>query len=305
MKRGFYLTSIFLILLISLASAGLFDFTKTGKASFGNQDVRINVVGTNPPIIDQPSASISAQNPTEAGITQVDFNVVVTDIDGVANIVDSSLIARVSRGAVTRTATCINPTNIDSDTKSYNCTTDMQYYDSAGGWDLYVGILDQEANNGTRTINPFFNYNTLYAMQVPLSPSTLEWPSLSTGASNTLSNNDPTTVTNTGNYAGNIFITGYDLQGETNGAEIIPANLFSVDSATGGVPSSECNVGITAVPLGADATKIDTGINANPGQSGANIANVYYCITSVPFVSSQAYSTSIRGPAFSWTVSYQ
>lgn len=284
-----------------MISASFFDiFKETGKASSGSQGVSVVVAGTNAPTIDQPSASIANQNPTESGITVVNFQVVVTDLDGVANIDDTSLIARVSRGATTRTATCINPTNIDADTRSYDCTINMQYFDEAGAWDFYAEIQDQENNLGTRTILGYFTYTLLMAMQVPLSPPTLNWPSLTPGATNVLSNNDPTVVTNTGNYAGNIWVTAYNLEGETTPGEFILATSFSVDSLTGGVPPSECNVGVTAIALGPEATAVDTGVNANRGGS----ANVYYCITSVPFVPSQTYSTSIRGPAFSWVVSY-
>ncbi|MBI2044606.1 hypothetical protein HYT23_00955 [Candidatus Pacearchaeota archaeon] len=307
MKRelNVVLSFVVVVLMLSLASANIFDlFKSSGKASFGSQDVSVTVAGTNAPTIDQPNAAIANQNPTEGTTTAVAFQVVVTDLDGVANIDDSSLIARVSRGATTRTATCINPTNVDADTRSYDCTINMQYYDENGEWDFYGEIKDQETNTGTRTVVPYFTYTLLTSMQVPLSPATLSWPSLSPSASNVLSNNDPTNVVNTGNYNGNVFLQAYYLQGETTPAESIPVNVFSVDSATGGIPPSECDIGVTAVQLGpADGNTVDTGISSNKGNPSG--ANVYYCITSVPSVSSQVYSTSTRGAGFSWRISYQ
>ncbi|MBI3623581.1 hypothetical protein HY212_05905 [Candidatus Pacearchaeota archaeon] len=308
MKRGLSMILGFVIVvsMISFVSASFFSnlFKPSGQASFGSQDVSVTVAGTNAPTIDQPSAAIANQNPTEGTTTAVAFQVVVTDLDGVANINDASLIARVSRGATTRTATCINPTNVDSDTRSYDCTVNMQYYDDNGAWDFYGEIKDQETNTGTRTVVPYLTYNLLTSMQVPLSPATLGWPSLSPGASNVLSNNDPTNVVNTGNYNGNVFLQAYYLQGQTTSSEIIPVNVFSVDSATGGAPPSECDVGVTAVQLGpADGNTVDTGISSNKGNPSG--ANVYYCITSVPLVSSQIYSTSTRGAGFSWRISYQ
>jgi hypothetical protein len=302
-RKGVYFAGFVLgVLLISLVSAGIFDSLKgTGKASYGNQDVSIRVQGTNPPTID-PISSIANQNPFENGIRTVTFNFSVTDPDGVANLNDSSIIARVSRGATIITASCNPGGNVDFDTRRYLCSVDMQYYNSAGAWDLYVEAKDQEANVGSRTVTGFFIYTLYIGMNVPLSPASLNWPNLAPGQTNVLSNNDPTIVTNTGNYAGNIFITAYDLQGETTGTEYILASSFSVDSATGGIPPSECNIGSTAVAL-SNGTSVDTGIGANPGLAGS--ANIYYCVTSVPLVSSQIYSTSIRGPAYAWTIAYQ
>ena len=308
MKKGLsvILSFVVVILMISFVSANIFDlFKETGKASFGNQNVQVTVAGTSAPTMDQPSVAIVNQDPIENGLKPVLFQVVVTDLDGVANINDASLIARVSRGATIRTAVCINPTNVDADTRSYACTVNMQYYDEVGAWDFYGEIKDQELNVGSRSILGYFTYNILSSMQVPLVPATLSWLPLNPGALNVLSNNDPTFVINTGNYNGNVFLQAYYLQGQTTPSETIPVNVFSVDSATGGVPpADECDVGVTAIRLGPlDGNTVDTGISSSRGNPSG--ANVYYCITSVPLVSSQTYSTTTRGAGFSWRISYQ
>lgn len=296
--------SLIILLSICFVSAGFLDniFNPSGKASSDTQDVSVSVAGTHIPSIDEPSASIAAVTPSENNTVAVDFTVVVTDLDGVANIVDSTLLAQVSRGATMRTATCINPTDIDADSRSYDCSIDMNYYDEAGNWDLYVEVEDQETKVGSVNLLAYFTYNLLAAMEVPLSPSNLIWDTLTPGAINQNSTNDPTVVTNMGNYAGTITLTAYDLEGETTAGEFIPASDFSVGSTTGGATPAECDVGVTAVALGGDGNPVDTLINANPGPVG--VANIYYCITSVPFVSSQVYSTSTRGPAYAWVVSY-
>lgn len=308
MKKGLsvILSFVVVVLMISFVSASLFSdlFKETGQASFGDQEVSVVVAGTNAPTVDQPNVAIANKNPTEDTTTEVSFQVVVTDLDGVANINDASLIARVSRGATIRTATCINPTDVDADTRSYACTINMQYYDEVGAWDFYGEIKDQELGTGIMNLAGYFTYTPLISMQTPLLPSPLNWPPLNPGATNVLSSNHPTVVRNTGNYNGNLFLQAYYLQGVTTPSETIPVNVFSVDSATGGVPPSECNVGVTATQLGpADGNTVDTGISSNRGNPIG--ANVYYCITSVPSVSSQTYSTTTRGVGFSWRISYQ
>jgi hypothetical protein len=300
MKREVIISGIVLILLISIASAGIWDSVK--KVITGNpvgpqsQNVSVTVAGTHLPTIDEPSAAIAAQIPTENGITTVTFNVDVSDDDYVANIVDSSLLVQVSRGAIIKTATCGSSTNLDLNTKRFSCTINMNYYDEAGTWDFYAEIRDQESNLATKSIISYFVYNLLPSFSAPLTPSSLTWPSLTPGGLNINSSNDPTIVTNTGNYRGNIKIQAYNLVGETNNLENIPATAFSVSGTSG----SECTAGVA---LGPDsAPSVDTSIYANPGVSGSNTASIYYCITSVPTVSSQVYSTTARGQ--SWTVSY-
>jgi len=130
-----------------------------------------------------------------------------------------------------------------------------------------------------------------------ISPLTLTWPSLMTGAINQNSSNHPTIINNTGNFNGFVAITAYDLKGETSSNEAIPASSFSV-----GANGLQCTSGITLT----NSSVRSTGISSNPGNlslgGGAGQANIYYCIPLVPSVSSQIYSTKTFG---SWTVTYQ
>ncbi len=297
MKRGMYVVAILFVFSISLISAGIFSdiFKTSGKASSAEQNVSVTVQGTNAPTISyvEDINGGAAVMPWEGSTVNVIFQVRVSDADGVSNIDDSSVQTQFTRGSTTRSGSCVWQNDVDATTANYTCTVTMNYYDEAGDWNVEVTAQDQEANSAADS-SEIFTYSELKAFSTPLAPSSLSWPSLTPGASNQLSNNDPTTVTNTGNYRGNIIITGYNLVGESNSAENIPSTAFSVASTSG----SEC----TGTALQSDGTVTDTGIYASPGPTGSNNAYIYYCLTSVPIVSSQTYSTSARGQ--SWVISY-
>jgi len=286
------LSALTVLMLISLVSGGLFD-KSTGKASDAPQDVAVTVQGINSPIVSFVE-NFSSADPTEFGITTVVFETHVYDPDGVGNINDSSVNAEFSFGATTRSGSCTYDEDLDSFTANYSCSVDMTYYDEASSnWNINVSALDQEANYAENT-SMGFTYTELKAFDTPLTPSQLSWPALAPAATNQNATNDPTVVNNTGNYNGNIYITAYDLVGQTTSTENISANNFSVSGTSG----LEC----TGAALGPDGGDADTSIAANPGPAGSNLADIYYCIPTVPVVSSQVYSTTARGQ--SWVVRY-
>ena len=299
----YFVVSIFIIIaLASFTSANVFDslkelFSGTGQASSGPQNVSVQVAGVNFPTVSFVQNINGGANviPIENGIRNVVFSAQVTDADGVGNINDSSVDAEFRRGIVTRIGNCSLQSDLNANTANYSCSVNMFYYDGIGSWTANVSARDQESNYAENT-SELFTYQELKAFIVPLSPSTLNWPILTPGAVNRNSSNDPTFVNNTGNYAGNIFLTGFDLVGQTNPSENISINRFNVSGTSG----SECTGGVSLGPN--DGNSANTLIPTNPGPSGGS--SVYYCITSVPIVSSQVYSTSIRGPAFSWIIFY-
>jgi hypothetical protein len=296
MKRGkliFYF--VLLVAVISLASAGIGDWFGTGRASDAPQDVSVTVTGANSPevIYVEDINGGAGVDPVEYGVTSINLEIRVYDADGVGNIDDSSIIALFTRGAVTRTGPCIWSTDIDAYTANYSCSVNMYYYHEAGTWNVNASARDQE-NNYAENTSEIFTYLELKAFDTPLSPAELNWPPLVQGASNQNASNDPTLVNNTGNYAGSIYIAAYDLVGEDNPAENISATDFTVAGSSG----PECS----GSALGPDGVNNDTGIAANPGPEGSNLAYIYYCIPSVPTVSSQTYSTTARGE--SWFVRY-
>jgi len=303
-KRGkkLILMSIFLVLVIlittSLVSADLFKWFKetiTGRASSQSQSVSVTISGVNQAVIELVGP-IGNINPQEKQSVTIFFNVTVYDPDGVADINDSSVNAtfwvggdKVSR----RSSTCPHLVDLDAYRANYTCNITMWYFDQNQVYNVSVQANDY--GNRTYALNTTtFTYNELKAMVI--SPTTITWAALVPGATNQKSNNDPLIVNNTGNYNGTIKITGVDLQGETTPTEILGVgNFTAADNDT-----DVCSAGTTLVH---NSQITITGTNSNPGNlsSSGGTEEIYYCIATVPAISSQVYSTTGGGP---WTIAF-
>lgn len=287
---------VLVVLMTSFVSAGFFDFLNpSGRAADAPQNVSVTIAGANTPVVNfvENINGGSGVSPLEYTIKTVSFETHVYDQDGVGNINDSAVSARFTFGTTTRSGSCAPQADIDGFTANYTCSINMNYYDSSGSWTTNVSAKDVENNYADNT-SEIFSYSILKSFAVPLSPSSLSFPTLVPGAANQNASNDPTIVNNTGNYNGNIFINSSDLVGQVISSEKLSANRFNVSGSSG----SEC----TGIGLGPDSALTNTLISANPGPPGSNLANIYYCIPSVPFISSQTYSTIARGQ--SWIVTY-
>ena len=292
-REGYLIFAIILLLSMTVISAGIFDFFKTGKASSAPQNVSVSVVGANAVIITVPPAS---GTPNEFGSRTIIFDVNVTDPDGVSDINTTSVRYEITKVAqTTKTGNCPYQNIVNSTTSNFTCTTVLWYYEADGAWNIRVegkDIGNTTLMNGTNTLT----YGSLNAFL--MSPSSISWPGVTTGGANQQANNDPTIINNTGNYVSTISIIGINLIGEAIQSEMIPANNFTAGPSTGG---AECS----ATPLVNGSSVVIAGSSSNPGNisagGGAGQANIYYCIPSVPLVSSQIYSTNQGG---SWTVSY-
>ena len=305
-KKNFW--SVFSVLtvlvLISFVSAGPFDWI-TGQASSQETNVSVTIQGTNPTVIQVFNESLGAVSPTEANTTLVSFEVLVSDADGVNDIVDSSVTVNFSRAGeeLRLNATCQFVADVDSTTANYTCAADMFWYDEAGAWTISVGAND--TGNGTFQYNTTqsFTYSELKALVI--SPAALTWATLSTGAVNQSSSNDPTVINNTGNFNGTINLTGINILGETNNSDFIDVANFTTALFTGS--NAECAVANgdnVTVLTNATAVVVNSSV-ANRGNftagTGAGQEDFYYCIPVVPTVPSQTYSTTAGG---AWTILY-
>lgn len=286
MRKGVYVLSLVLLVLsISLISAGLTDFWNsiTGNVPQQSQNVSVGVVGANPVSISVPQITAI---PNESTLTTVVFTVNVTDLDGFNDINDSTVFPEISDGVTFRTGSCSWIDDMNSTTANYSCSVIMWYFDAPTpdtSWTTRVQATDRgnlTLMNGTAT----FIYQPLQAMVI--SPAQISWLSVIPGALIQGASDDPTIISNTGNYNGSVVVTGYNLIGQDNPTESIPANNFTVSSSSG----TECS----GTPLinGVDASI--SGSNSNPGNlsAGGGLSNLYYCIPLVPSVSSQTYSTT-------------
>jgi hypothetical protein len=176
----------------------------------------------------------------------------------------------------------------------------MQYFDLPGSWN--ISVRGRDLGNGSYAYNQstYFSYNQLKALVI--SPDLITWPSVDAGSLNQTSNNDPTTINNTGNYNGTLAMTAYNLLGETNSSDSIPAANMSVGIATGSL--EECGIATSDLMVNATQNTITSSVS-NPGNlsagGGVGQEQIYYCIRQVPDISSQTYSTLNGG---SWVVAY-
>jgi hypothetical protein len=290
-----------IVLMSCIVSAGFFDmFDKiTGRATSQPTNVSVAVAGTTKAQVTYVS-TISNVDLNESSYKAVTFNTHMYDADGVSDLNDTSVSANFSRTgeALRETSLCTLQNDVDGYTANYSCSINMWYWDGAGTWNITV--RGKDIGNGSYAYNTttYFTVNQLKAMVV--SPAALTWPTVSSGAENQTSNNDPTTINNTGNYNGTIDLTAIDLYGETSPSQKIPANNFTTGLTTSGA-NPEC---IATVLVNGSVATI-TGSVANRGNlsagSGAGQEEFYYCIPKVPLISSQTYSTSQGG---SWTIAY-
>jgi len=187
-------------------------------------------------------------DPTENDVTSISISFIANDVDGVADLNDTSAQVSVSKGATTRTNTSCSVLDLNSTGANYTCGIDMQYYDDAGTWTVNVSVKDngtELAYNDTET----FTYNSLKAMQ--LLNITLAFGNISIGAGTT--SHDINTK-NTGNVQFDVNMTGANL---VNGSYTIPANDMNWDIDSD--PSDGTNVTTTSqqVLAGLSGSDID------------------------------------------------
>jgi len=303
------ITIFIVILFISPANAGLFDWFKktiTGRAPTQDQNVSVTVTGLNNVTISIQNESLngSAIDPAEDTNKTFRFDVWVADADGVTDINDTSVQANFTRnGEATRAdALCTLSGDINSTTANYSCIIQMEYFDDAGDWNITARATDLGSTVFFTDIKTF-QYNQLTALKI--SPFSLTFDAVQPGDFNVTSNNDPTFINNTGNFnvtTGNIQINALNLHGVTDSTAFIPIANFTVGLTTGGASPAEC--GGTALVNGSA-----TGIGSSQLPRGNHSVNdnstaqetLFYCIIHVPFdLTSQAYDSSAAG---SWVIS--
>ena len=216
----------------------------TGMASSRTTNVSVTLGNAAPTVeaIVSGGYTIAAQSVTENGITELRANFLVTDPDGTGDLNDTTANLTLIRssapwanGNISANTTCYANADVDSDTANYTCVVQMQYWFSAGAWNLTAGIRDNSSAPSSNTTNFTLQETTA----IVISPVSITFASITIGQANVTSNNDPIVVNNTANddiTAGNVRATGIDLIGEVNRNFTIGANNFTIDVDTGGSP---------------------------------------------------------------------
>jgi hypothetical protein len=302
MKRGrIILVFIMALLLISLVSAGLIDSIKkaiTGHATNQPTNVSVTVTGTTAVNLTVDNSTLTGGvNPTEGASTTSEVFVTVCDPDGVNDIDDSSVTGSFSKaGETTRTnSSCNLIGDLDAYCANFTCEVTTWYWDGAGEWTINVTASD--LGNASTIYNDSFTFTMNQLKAMVIYPSQINWTAISPGTSDAKADNDPTIVNNTGNFDGTLNVTGLDLYGDT-----VTTEKFGVDNFTSGI-ADDCTG--SGVYLANNSQVLITSSDSNPGNlsagAGAGQEQLYYCIPTVPTISSQQYSTNILG---SWIVSY-
>ena len=285
-KRGknkliFIIIIAILILISALVIQNIFK-KDIGLSPSQPTQVRVGVGNANPSITNLQAIPNVNLNPSPS-TTSVSVVFTARDSNGADDLVDSSASAQFTNaGEPTRTGTCTVQSSASKE-KTYQCPVSMNYFDKSGSWTVTVSAADTQS--ATATSSSTFTVNLL--RDISINPTAINFPSVAPGQTNVLST-EQTTIINNGNFVappGTISALSYDLIGETNPAENIPAANFKIAKSSVDV----CGLGDSLV---ATAQTTLTSSTLPRGASGSNTETISYCLTSVPEISSQFYSAT-------------
>ncbi|MBU0894751.1 MAG: sigma-70 region 4 domain-containing protein [Nanoarchaeota archaeon] len=261
-------------------------FTKNPTSPY----LEINHGANDPPIITITSVDTNNQvDLIPASTTPVEIIFDVTDPNGYTDIDDSSVSISYDYdlgGEVTRNNfNCPAPTNNGLNTKTFTCTVDMEYYDAAGYWTATIDISDF---SGPSTGQDTHQFTVNFLRAISLNPGTITFPPIFPGQTN-INSAQNTNIINEGNFEipedSKLQITSQALIGQSNPLENISGNNFRVVEESIGNP---CVLGTQL----SETIPIDiSGITLSRLPPGSYV-NISYCLTSVPSISSQDYSTT-------------
>ncbi len=301
-KRGikFIFLFIIIILTISLVSAGLLgDFLKkltiTGKADSANVALSITVTSGSAPIIlkiyNESMTDVSSGTNEGPTATYVIIKFNASDSDGIANLNNATAKINFSRtGESTRENTsCLFVAGQSSaNSANYTCNITMWWFDSPGIWDISAYIADLNSNIAYNHTSKNFTVGTTDGIKA--NQTSLTWPSISPGATNTEAN-EFIGINNTGNRARSVYVNASDLIGASNANYALGASNFSAKNAAGCEGTALVNrtdTNITSITVLADGN-----YTLNDGTAQKNL---YICLeTSNANLIAQSYTTAALG----------
>ena len=305
-----YFTFLFIfILVIALFSVGYFSGFLGRITGLDTKTVAVNITIGAFSITTILNGTLSSTLNSGPNPTSYIINFTAYDAAGSAYVNDTtSTINLTMSGEVTRSNTTCSRYQSSTNYVNYTCNITMFWYDSAGGWYINASVKDNYSNiavNGS--INLTIGANTAFAM----SPSSLNWSSLTAGSTNQTATNDPLLLNNTGNQpigqtVYNISINATDLYGETTGTYAIYASNFSVLPTTGGSACSGSGCTECAGSFLANATwkNITTSFlpkgNYTVNDNSTGQETLFFCIKTLGSdLTTQAYSIA---KTYSWIV---
>ena len=287
----FFLTGV---ILTSFFATAFWPFDKVDLSPSQNTDVSVQVGNAAPTVA---ITSLESSIPLSEGTTysaSIDFE--ATDANGVNTLDDSSVsivFAFPAGGPYTEQRTgsisdC-TPSTLGN-VRTYDCDITMQYFDSAGTWDVTVSVSDTGATPLTSQDTSTTTVNLLKGILLTAG-SPIGFGTVAPGQNDVTS--PPTTVKNNGNYEGTIDVTAYALY-ETGGSNIPAANF----NAAGSNEANVCaGAGTTTLIQATQTTVTSTNLEKGDGAS----ENMKWCLDVPSSIVSAAYSTSIS-PSQQWTI---
>ena len=224
-----------------------------------------------------------------ASTRNVVFNFSIEDSNGVGDILNNSAKARFTMaGEPDRFNNSCDLIFSSVNKKNFECTVGVQFYDRAGIWNININVSN---SSNSIFVNNSQTLNVELLTDISISPIAINFDNVNPGQGNNLPNNHPSIVTNNGNDEKTIKITAYNLHGVSDNTKFIEASLFRVHDA-----SNVCSAGTFLA--NSSAVEI-TGSFLTRGASATE--NIYYCLTNVPSVPNQEYSTGAVG--LKWIIS--
>jgi hypothetical protein len=295
--------SIFIVLLITLVSAGWFEGLKariTGKAT-QPINLTINVGGPQiTSVLNNSITDLSSTGPNEApSSTSVILNFSAYSVAGASALNHSSASVNFTKtNENSRQNTSCSMYASSGNYANYTCNVTMWWWDAAGAWNIGVSIKDNQNNLAANTSTTFtIGSRTSFAV----SPAVLTWPGIAPGSTNQTSNNDPLLLNNTGNDvidATGITVNSSNLRGETTSTEALWASNFSINWKTGGSCTGADCVECADTIMARNAYTAITTANLTKGNYTDNNNNtgqeqLYACLRLAGTeLSTQAYSTA-------------
>ena len=299
------LTILFLVfailLLTSTISAGMFDWIKKTITGRDTASVSINISVGGPTIIAVYNSTITnaESGPTENTITSIIVNFTANSPSGFGNLNHSTAMANITgEAAVTRTNSSCYRYQGSGTNANYTCNITMWWWDGSGTWNITAFIQDNQTNGVQNTSTNFYvGERTAFVM----GPGALTWGTISPGAINQTSSNDPLLLNNTGNdqiTATELSINASNLRGETNSSEALWAGNFSVDWDTGNTCSGASCIECDGLQMNRSVFQNMTVANLTKGNYTVNDGDtgqerLYFCLKwTDSTLSTQAYSTA-------------
>jgi hypothetical protein len=178
----------------------------------------------NPAFLSQTCTALTYPNednlPSKAQIP-VNFTIVAPiGFDGNENVNEVTLSLNDQLNITTTTCDI----TVDSATQhTYGCLLDMEYYFSAGQYDMIINVTTSAGKEAYVNVPNICEYASLLASKRTI--NTITFPGAGPGTTN-IAGTPPMNIRNTGNVGLNLSMEAYDLRGRTDAGETLAASTF-------------------------------------------------------------------------------